>query len=96
MTVFLLKEKCPKCGGTVTLRNACLMGNDIPDKPDVPWVFQSNGFNAKRFDTCINGHYFNIRPDGDHDEHYIYEHELHDEISKLQARLASLFELEKG
>ena len=87
--IYLLKSKCPKCGSEIKDGDAVMMGlNDIPDNPDVPWVEVS--WDRKRFNTCINGHNFNIRPYGDYDDHYIYEDRLEDTIKKLRIQLADL------
>lgn len=86
--IYLLKNKCPKCGADITFKSGAMFGKDIDDEPDVPWVEVSS--NMKRFDTCANRHNCNIRPYVDYDEHYIYEDKVEEEITRLQSRLDDL------
>ena len=88
--IYLLKNKCPKCGANMDYSNAVSLGREPPDEPDVPWVQDCP---IKRYDKCVNGHLFNIRPYSDGDEHYIYADELGQMIARLEAKLSDLKEL---
>ncbi len=88
--IYLMKDKCPKCGGDAWYRDGVNSGKDIPDVPDLPWV--KVDFNMKRYDLCVNSHYFNIRPYVDYDKHYIYEGKVDGEIARLEKRITELRE----
>lgn len=95
MNIYLL-ECCPLCGGKVSgsavnmtsmhdWDESLWVENIVDARQD--WQIEENKAITSvsaRFSTCDNdkNHYFNIRPYGDYEEHYVTSEELEDKLSK--------------
>jgi len=95
MKIYLL-ENCPICGGRVSGDGINM--TQISDWDETLWVknivdarqdWQLNENKpitsvAARFSICENNrrHYFNIRPYGDYDDHYVTREKLESKLAK--------------
>ena len=98
MEIYLL-ENCPICGGKIFSNGINMTG--MRDWDESLWVktvvegiedvFDLNPrveYVPARYSTCVNDrtHYFNIRPYGDYDKHYVTLDELCDKLIDSKER----------
>jgi len=94
MEIYLMKTLCPICDGKAYMVNGMdfsSLDDECNSLHDLPLVEVE--FKGARFDECVNGHRFNIRPYGDYDKHYVYEDELLERYRGAKERYHTLSSL---